>query len=122
MAPENNRGAIEPGAMKRIAFILLLTLSACSSGPDIANDTLRRGETPHREAAVSETTYRIGDYAIHVASWETVNREYQKVCRKNCDKSVKGFVNYSAHEVWSIASIPTVLHEVKHIVEGNFHE
>ncbi len=108
--------------MKRFAYTVFLFLGACSSAPDIAPDTLRSGEPPRVEAALSATTYRIGDYSVTIAPWETVNREYQKVCRKNCDKSVKGFVNYSTREVWSIASIPTVLHEVKHIVEGHFHE
>ena len=108
--------------MKLRSLIALLFLTACSTAPDIANDTLRQDESPGNVERLSEATYKIGDYSVTIAPWETVNTEYQKVCRKNCDKSVKGFVNYSTQQVWSIASIPTVLHEVKHIVEGHFHQ
>jgi hypothetical protein len=67
-------------------------------------------------------TYRVGDYSVHIAPHSRVNEEYQKVCIFNCSRTVKGFVNYKEKEMWSVANTEVVIHEVKHIVEGNFHE
>ena len=66
--------------------------------------------------------YQIGEYAVFITSHQKVNEEYQKVCIFNCSRTVKGFVNYNQKEMWSIQSLPVVIHEFKHIIEGQFHE
>jgi hypothetical protein len=69
-----------------------------------------------------ESDYQVGGFFIYIATWEKVNYEYQKVCKTSCENSVKGFANFTKKEIWSIASFPTLIHEFKHIMEGQFHE
>lgn len=66
-------------------------------------------------------TFQVGEYSINITGANMVNAEYQKVCSLNCSRSVKGFVNYRTKEMWSIQSMPVVMHEFKHIVEGHYH-
>lgn len=67
-------------------------------------------------------TYQVGEYSIFITGGDKVNDEYQKVCSLYCSRSVKGFVNYRTKEMWSIQSLPVVMHEFKHIVEGHYHK
>ncbi len=66
-------------------------------------------------------TYQVGEYSVNIAGAEKVNSEYQKVCSLNCSRLVKGFVNFRTKEMWSIQSVPVVMHEFKHIIEGHYH-
>ncbi len=86
--------------MKKLIPLIILLLSSCA-GID---------------------TYKVGDYSVNITSKSRVNEEYQKVCILNCVRTVKGFVNYHKKEMWSVASTPVIMHEIKHIVEGNYHE
>ena len=67
-------------------------------------------------------TYQMGEYSVFIAGKTKVNNEYQKVCSLYCSRQVKGFVNYRSKELWSIDDLPVVMHEMKHIVEGHYHE
>ena len=89
--------------MKKLTPILFLLLASCA-GMDS-----------------STQKFQVGEYSINIAGAKKVNSEYQKVCSLNCSRLVKGFVNYRTKEMWSIQSMPVVMHEFKHIVEGHYH-
>jgi hypothetical protein len=89
--------------MKKVFPVILLLFTSCTG------------------MSSSLQTYQVGEYSINLASSSKVNSEYQKVCSLNCSRSVKGFVNYRNKEMWSIQSMPVVMHEIKHIVEGHYH-
>ena len=91
------------GLMKKIFSLMLLFLTSCA-GMD---------SSLHK--------YQVGEYSVNLAGSKKVNSEYQKVCSLNCSRAVKGFVNYRTKEMWSIKSMPVVMHEMKHIVEGHYH-
>ncbi|MFQ5445077.1 MAG: hypothetical protein ACE5EK_10725 [Nitrospinales bacterium] len=55
------------------------------------------------------STYKVGDYEVHIADFQTVNSQCY------------GFINYKEKEIWSIDRASTVIHEFKHMMEGNFH-
>jgi hypothetical protein len=84
----------------------------------IAGEVYSGGEKYDEDKSI---IYKIGEYSINITSWDEVNAEYQKVCRSTCNRTVKGFVNYTSKEMWAIPNMRTVLHEVKHIVDGKFH-
>ncbi|MFQ5451180.1 MAG: hypothetical protein ACE5E9_11165 [Nitrospinaceae bacterium] len=90
--------------MKKLFPVICLFLGSCA------------GWDPRVE------TYNVGEYSVFIASQEKVNSEYQKVCILHCSKSVKGFVNFRSREMWAIHSLPVVMHEFRHIVEGQYHE
>ncbi len=73
-------------------------------------------------ACAGVETYQVGDYSVHITGHSKVNEEYQKVCLFNCSRGVNGFVNYHKREMWSIPDRTVIMHEMKHIVEGHFHE
>ena len=106
--------------MKRFfaIFILLLICSCSAKNAQIAGEVYN-GTDQYTESSIIR--YKIGEYSITITDWEEVNAEYQKVCRTTCGRTVKGFMNYSEKKIWSIPNISTVLHEVKHIVDGKFH-
>ncbi|MFQ5444103.1 MAG: hypothetical protein ACE5EK_05750, partial [Nitrospinales bacterium] len=56
---------------------------------------------------------------IHIADYQTVNREYHKI--PGVTTPVYGFTNFYKKEVWSVDSTETLLHEFKHILEGHYH-
>ena len=104
------------------AFAILLLASCATVSPDIAGDTYQPGDTLEVEKVINEvSSYKVGDFDIHITDWEGVNAQYQKVCSSTCNRTVKGFVNFTAKEMWSTSSIPTIIHEFKHIAEGRFH-
>jgi len=86
--------------MKKLIPVILLFLCSCASLEQ----------------------YQVGEYEVFIASRQKVNEEYKKVCVFNCSRTVKGFVNHNKKEMWSVQSLPVVMHEFKHIVEGQFHE
>ena len=89
--------------MKKVIPIIILFIASCAG----TDSSLR--------------SYQVGEYSINIAGAKKVNSEYQKVCSLNCSRLVKGFVNYRTKEMWSIQSMPVVMHEFKHIVEGHYH-
>jgi hypothetical protein len=86
--------------MKKLIPVILLFLCSCASLDQ----------------------YQVGEYSVFITSRQKVNEEYQKVCVFNCSRAVQGFVNFEKKEMWSIQNLPVVIHEIKHIVEGHFHE
>lgn len=86
--------------MKRLALLLFLLINSCS--------TLE--------------VYQIGEYQVHITGHSQVNEEYQKVCLFNCERKVNGFVDFHNKKVWSTPDRTVLLHEMKHIVEGQFHD
>lgn len=70
------------------------------------------------------TSYKVGDYEVHIADFQTVNSQWYKVPGAAAQwnaKAVNGFINYHKKEIWSIDRASTVIHEFKHMMEGNFH-
>jgi len=90
--------------MKKVIPVILLFIASCTSMDS------------------SLQTFQVGEFSINIAGAKKVNAEYQKVCSLNCSRLVKGFVNFRTKEMWSIQSMPVVMHEFKHIAEGHFHE
>ena len=64
-------------------------------------------------------TRQVGEWRIHIADYQTVNREYRKI--SGVTTPVYGFTNFYKKEVWTVDRTETLLHEVKHILEGHYH-
>lgn len=64
-------------------------------------------------------THQVGDWRIHIADYQTVNREYRKI--PGVTVPVYGFTNFYTKEVWSVDRTETLMHEFKHILEGYYH-
>ena len=105
--------------MKKYFFLIILLLCSCSTVNDqIAGDVYKGGE---KIIAKEIYQYKIGEYSINIVDWDEVNEQYQKVCTTYCGRTVKGFVNLTTKEMWSTPNVSTILHEFKHIMDGQFH-
>lgn len=86
-------------------FILSLLLGACAQ-------------------TNQSTLYKVGEYDVHIADFQTVNQEWKKIpgaVEHWNAPQVNGFINYLKKEIWSIDKISTLIHEFKHLHEGHFH-
>jgi len=63
------------------------------------------------------------DVYIYVVSIEELHKEYMSRFNESEENTtgLLGFWDPNAYEVWSINSVPVVLHEFRHIFEGPFH-
>lgn len=78
-------------------------------------------QTIHLKIKHLHNEYHLGGDTlnIYIASEENVNLEHQKETKDNT--RVEGFYNPLTNTIWAVYDPLVVLHEVRHVTEGNYH-
>ena len=80
-------------------------------------------DTPETQPIIR--AFKVKDYTVYITDYKTVNEEWNRlnVVNKHDKKPpVNGFTNFTEKEIWSIDNYSTLIHEFKHMLEGEFHK